>query len=34
MKTPYEASKRDTLLKEVAIQAFEAVGNEIAAVLV
>jgi len=33
-KTPYEASKRDTLLKEDAIQAFEAVGSEIGAVLV
>ena len=33
-KTPYEAAKRDTLLKEDAIQAFEAVGSEIGAILV
>lgn len=33
-KTSYEAAKRDTLLKEGAIPAFEAVGSEIGTVLV
>jgi flavorubredoxin len=32
-KTPYEAAKSDTLLKEGIIQAFETVGNEIGAFL-